>query len=63
MKTDRQLESWKKSNPWIVQNIQNSSALCGRFPTREAAEAEANRRGGVVQVSGRIVLFSDMPQL
>jgi hypothetical protein len=59
----RQLESWKKANPWVVQNMQNSSALCGRFPTREAAEAEANQRGGVVLVSGHTVFFSQMPQL
>ena len=61
MKSDAAVMLWKKRNPWILQNVQNGDSLCGRFPTLESAKAEAERRGGVVEIRGRIVLFSEMP--
>lgn len=57
------LADYRKANPWILQNLQNASALCGRFPTKEAAIEAANQRGGVVAVEGLVVLFSEMPLL
>lgn len=62
----RDNEQYRKANPWIIQNLQCSDALCGRYPSREAAEAQgASYRGGVVDVSEsqRIVYVSSMPCL
>ena len=63
MTRDQEMARWISANPWILQNTQNGDARCGRFPTREAAVAEANLRGGVVAVEGQRVLFSEMPRL
>lgn len=63
MKTDRDLEKWRKANPWILVNVKNSIARSGRYPTLEAAKEEAERRGGCVGVEGNAVLFSEMPSL
>ena len=60
---DAQLAAWRKANPFILCNVQSSQSLCGRFPTLEAAKAEAERRGGCVGVEGCVVLFSEMPRL
>lgn len=57
------LAKWKKANPWILQNIQNGNSMCGRFPTRREAEEAAAQRGGVVEVCGQVVYFSEMPRL
>lgn len=62
-KLDGDYQAWKRANPWVLQNLQNSQTACGRFPTREAAEAEAKSRGGVVEVRGNTVVFSEMPRL
>lgn len=61
--TTEQISKWKKANPWILQNTQNGNAACGRFPTREAAIAAANERGGVTSIEGNVVYFSEMPNL
>lgn len=63
MTSDKQLNSWKKANPWILQNTQNGLAACGRFPNKEAAIAAANERGGVTSIEGHVVYFSEMPSL
>ena len=63
MAIDRNYEAWRKANPWVLVNTQNSQAMCGRYPNREAAEKAANERGGVVAVEGHCVLFSEMPLL
>jgi len=63
MTTRSDVERWKAANPYILQNIQNSSALCGRYPTLEAATHAAIERGGVVAIEGNVVLFSEVPRL
>jgi hypothetical protein len=57
------IQVWKRANPWVLQNMQNSLAACGRYATREEAVEEATRRGGVVSVEGHRVLFSEVPLL
>lgn len=65
MKRDAEMARWRKSNPWVLVNVQNSQAFSGRYPTREAAEKAASDRGGVIEVqeASRCVLFSEMPLL
>lgn len=65
MRSERmsEIERYKKANPWILVNIQNAQAFSGRYPTREAAEQAAKERGGVVDVRGFQVFFSEMPNL
>lgn len=60
----RDTDSYRKANPWYIQNLQNPQALCGRFPTREAAEnAAKSYASGVVAVQGFAVQVSEMPCL
>jgi hypothetical protein len=59
-------QAWKEANPWVIQNLQNGDARCGRYPSREAAEAAAaSYRGGVVSVneSAKVVYVSEIPNL
>lgn len=53
----------KRALPWYLQNLQNGMAHCGRFATQEEAVAEAERRGGVVEIRGFCVCFSETPRL
>ncbi len=63
MSTVKQMDRWREANPWILQNIQSSQTLCGRFASLDDAVQEANRRGGVVSIRGFVVSFSEMPSL
>jgi hypothetical protein len=63
MSRDRDTERWKKANPYVLLNTQNSQARSGRFPSLEDAVEEAERRGGAVAIKGNTVLFSEMPSL
>jgi hypothetical protein len=58
--------AYKAANPWVIFNLQNSGAACGRYPTREAAiEAGTTYRGGVVEVDDAryTVCVSEIPRL
>ncbi len=60
------LDNYRRNNPWIIQNMQNSQAMCGRFPSKDAAvQAAQSYRGGVVEVKDeqKIVLVSEVPNL
>lgn len=59
----KQIEAYRRRNPWVLVNLQNAQALSGRFPTRQLAEQAAQHRGGVVEVRGYQVFFSETPSL
>lgn len=64
MKDD--LVRWREANPWIIQNIQNSNALCGRYASRDdAIERAKTYRGGVVSIddAAKVVYVSEIPRL
>lgn len=58
---DKQLAKWIKANPWILVNVRSIGTMCGRFPTREAAEEHVRRNqfATLVGVEGRNVLFGE----
>ncbi len=59
-------DNYRRKNPWIIQNMQNSQAMCGRFPSKETAmKAAESYRGGVVEVKDdqKIILVSEVPNL
>jgi hypothetical protein len=65
-KLRKENERYRNANPWTIINLQNTMALCGRYPNREAAEQQgATYRGGVVEVNttSKTVYVSDMPSL
>jgi len=59
----KDIDDWKKANPWVLVNTQNPTAYSGRYSTREEAVAAANERGGVVSIEGHQVFFSETPLL
>jgi hypothetical protein len=68
MKTTNDLkksnEAYRLANPWIIQNNASLGTMCGRYPTRQAAEeAAASYRGGVTHVNEntKTVHVYDMP--
>ena len=62
-KIRRDNERYRKANPWVLCNLENSIALCGRYPTQEAAVAAADQRGGCKGIHGFQVYFAQMPSL
>ncbi len=56
-------DNYRKANPWYIQNVNNSQAACGRFPTLEKAKEAAESYGGCIGVEGNAVLVSSMPLL
>lgn len=65
-KIDTKLKEFRKANPWVILNIQNSMACCGRFPSRLEAVAYAIAEyGETVSINdeSKTVLVSCIPAL
>ena len=47
----RDIDAYRRTHPYLIVNIQNAHAQCGRFSTlAQALEHAATYRGGIVGV-------------